>query len=245
MTGIALFATILYIPLYQQIARGYSPTKSGLLIIPLVAGMMVASITSGRIITKYGRYKLFPIIGTVLLGTGIWLFSHVGLTTSQTSLSIWMVIIGLGLGSFLQVPTLAVQNAINPKQMGTATSATSFFRSIGSALGGAIFGSILIARLNIYLKQLLPHSVSNSRSLNAKALESGNNFLKTLPPSIRHDILAAYVHSFHDMFLIGVPFVAAAFITALILRETPLRGAPGSLPSKEVLDIESHSPIEI
>lgn len=245
LTGIAMFATILYIPLYQQVDRGYSPTKSGLLLIPLVIGMMGASIASGRIITKWGRYKLFPIIGTILLGLGIWLFSHVTLTTSQANLSWWMVIIGLGLGSFMQVPTLAVQNAVDIKEMGTATSTTTFFRSIGSALGGAIFGSILIARLTFHLKQILPSASGSSHALSTSALESSNSALLSLPHAIQHDILLSYARSFHDMFLLGLPFVGAAFITALVLRETPLRTSHGPLPAEEVADIKSHSPIEL
>ena len=245
LTGIAMFATILYIPMYQQVARGYSPTKSGLLMIPMVIGMMGGSIASGRIITKWGKYKIFPIIGTLLLAIGIWLFTHVGLTTSQWTLSWWMIIIGLGLGTFMQVPTLAVQNAVDIKQMGTATSTTTFFRSIGSALGGAIFGSILISRLTFHLKQLLPANASHSSALSTSNLESSNSVLASLPSSIKHDVLLSYVRSFHDMFLIGLPFVAAAFITALALRDAPLRTSHGPLPSEEVEDIKSHSPIEI
>ncbi len=245
LTGIALFATILYIPMYQQVARGYSPTKSGLLMIPMVIGMMFASITSGRIITKTGRYKLFPIIGAVLLGIGIWLFSHVSLTTSQLSLSLWMVIIGMGLGSLMQVPTLAVQNAVEFKRMGTATSTTTFFRSIGSALGGAIFGSILISRLTSYLSKTLPVAATQSARFSTSALESSNQTLTNLPPAIKHDLLTAYVNSFHDMFLIGLPFIGAALITAFFLRETPLRTSHGPIPAEDVNNLQSHSPIEL
>lgn len=245
LTGLAMFATILYIPMYQQVARGYSPTKSGLLMIPMVVGMMTASITSGRLITKFGKYKLFPIIGTVLLGSGIWLFSHVGLTTSQWTLSWWMLVIGLGLGSFMQVPTLAVQNAVAREQLGTATAATTFFRSIGSALGGAIFGSILISRLTHHLSQLLPSRATTHTGLSTSNLESSTSFLAELPAAIRHDILQAYVSSFHDMFLIGLPFVGAAFVTALLLRETPLRTSHDQLPSAASDDLKAHSPIEL
>ncbi len=245
LTGIAMFATILYIPMYQQVVRGYSPTKSGLLLIPMVVGMMGGSIISGRIITKSGKYKLFPIIGTLLLGIGIWLFSHVSLTTGQWTLSWWMIIIGTGLGCFMQVPTLAVQNAVGMQQMGTATSATTFFRSIGSAFGGAIFGTILISRLTANIKLLLPSGMVHSAALSISGLVNGNISLANQPPSIRHDIFLAYVRSFHDMFLIGLPFVVAAFVIALALRETPLRTSHGPLPAELVDNIQSHSPVEI
>jgi EmrB/QacA subfamily drug resistance transporter len=241
LAGIAMFASILYIPMYQQIARGYSPTKSGLLMIPLVIGMLTASITSGRLITKWGHYRPFPIIGTVLLGIGIWLFSHVTLTTGQLELSLWMVVIGLGLGSFMQVATLAVQNSVKREELGVATSSTTFFRSIGSALGGAIFGTILISRLTHYLVETMP--AGSASGFGGKISQLGAAQLDRLTTPIRHDILLAYIHSFHDMFLLGLPFVAAAFIAALFLREAPLRTS--HLPSEESSDIGSHSPVEL
>jgi EmrB/QacA subfamily drug resistance transporter len=220
ITGIAMFATILYIPLYQQIVRGDSPTKSGLLMLPLVVGMFTASLTSGRLITKWGRYRIFPIMGTLFLGVGLWLFSHLGITTNIWILSGWMVVIGLGLGQLFQVPTLAVQNSVERKNLGTATSTVAFSRSIGSALGGAIFGTILISRLDYHLKEILPSSLVGHV---ASGLSSGLSQIAQLPANIKHDVLTGYVYAFHDMFLIGSPFVVIAFIVALFLRETPLR----------------------
>ena len=220
ITGIAMFASILYIPLYQQVVRGLSPTKSGLLMLPMVVGMFLASMGSGLLITKFGRYRIFPIIGTVALAVGLWLFSHLGLTTSYVTLSLWMAVIGLGLGQLFQVPTLAVQNSTDRDNMGTATSTVSFFRSIGSALGGAIFGTILISRLTQHLKETLPGQVGQHVT---SGLSGGLQQLERLPATIKHDVLAAYVLSFRDMFLIAIPFVLAAFVVALFLRETPLR----------------------
>jgi len=243
LTGIAMFASILYIPQYQQVVRGYSPTKSGLLMLPLVAGMLVASITSGRLITKFGRYKAFPLIGTLLLTLGMWLFSHVSLTTSQVELSIWMAVLGLGLGSFMQVATLAVQNSVKREQLGTATSSTTFFRSIGSSLGGAIFGTVLISRLTHHLSQNLPAAASQHLSSSSIAA-NGTAGLQHVPPAIQHDILLSFVNSFHDMFLIGIPFALGAFVVALFLRETPLRGSHPT-PSEHSDDVVSHSPVEL
>lgn len=220
VTGLAMFATIIYIPLYQQVVRGYSPTKSGLLMLPMVVGMMTASLGSGQLITKLGRYRIFPIIGTLVLALGLWLFSHLGLTTGYVELSLWMVVIGLGLGQLFQVPSLATQNSVEFKNMGAATSAVSFARSVGGALGGAIFGTILIARLKTHLGAILPANVANHVSGN---LNAGTSQLTGLPGWLRHDLLTAYVHAFHDMFMISIPFVLAAFIIALFLREAPLR----------------------
>lgn len=219
-TGIAMFATILYIPLYQQIVRGDSPTKSGFMMLPMVAGMFVASMTSGILITKFGRYRIFPIMGTLFLIVGLWLFSHLGINTNIWVLSGWMAIIGLGLGQLFQVPTLAVQNSVERKNMGTATSTVSFSRSIGSALGGAIFGTILITRLTGHLHEVLPAKVATHVS---GGLSGGFSQLAHLSPTLRYDVLISYVKSFHDMFLIAIPFVVVALIVALRLREAPLR----------------------
>lgn len=239
LTGITMFASILYIPQYQQIVRGYSPTESGLLMIPLVAGLLTASIISGRLISKFGKYKPFPIFGTLMLAFGMWLFSHVSLTTSNWTLSAWMVVLGLGLGSFMQVATLAVQNSVKRKELGTATSSTTFFRTMGSSLGGAIFGTILISRLTQHLAPVL----SKMPNVSVESItEGGTAQLQNLPAYLQSDILTAYVNSFQDMFLIGIPFALAAFVVALFLREAPLRS---SHVSEDVEDIQSHSPMEL
>lgn len=225
LAGLALFAAILFIPEYQQIVRGYSPIKSGLLLLPLVFGMLGMLITSGRLITKFGHYKIFPIIGTFVTGLGIWLFSHLSIHTSQVTLSIWMIILGAGIGSFMQVMTLAVQNTVPREELGVSTATATFFRSMGSSLGGAIFGAILVNRLLFHLKQLLPPSSGGHVVINASQIENGiapTSFSK-LPPSVAHDVLQSFVLSFHDMFLLALPFVAIAFVFALMLKEIPLR----------------------
>lgn len=230
LAGITMFAAILYIPEYQQIVRGYSPTKSGLLMLPLILGLLVASITSGRLTTKLGRYKIFPIIGTLVMAVGLWLFSHVTLATSQLTLAIWMAVIGIGLGTFMQIMTLAVQNAVDRQQLGTATSAATFFRSLGSSFGGAIFGSILTSRLTHHLSQLSANS-GGGPAPSIKAIQSGTAGLHNLPPAVVHKVAQAFVLSFHDMFLLTIPVALLTFVAALFLKEVPLRGstAPQSL----------------
>jgi len=225
LSGIAMFAAILFIPEYQQLVRGYSATKSGLLLLPLVLGMLVALITSGRLITKWGRYRIFPIVGTLITAFGLFLFSRLTLETSQLQLSIWMLILGLGIGSFMQVMTLAVQNSVPRSELGVATASATFFRSMGSALGGAIFGSILTNRLAYHLQQLLPHVSSQSANF-AKNIQTGatSAIINKLPPSISHDIYQAFVLAFRDMFLLAIPVILLAFVVALFLREIPLRG---------------------
>ncbi len=233
LAGMAMFATILYIPLYQQIVRGDSPTKSGLLMLPLILGLLVASIVSGRLISKTGHYRPFPIIGTLLMALGMFMFSHITLTTSHIMMSFWMLVIGAGIGSFMQVATLAVQNSTPRENLGTATSTVTFFRSIGSALGGAIFGTILTVRLSHHLQQLIPQAAGNLKG----NLSGGAAALAHLPEAVRHDVLLAYTSSFHDMFLIGIPLALAAFVVALFLRETPLRDSTKSMADGEGLKV--------
>lgn len=230
LAGVAMFASILYIPLYQQVVRGFSPTKSGLLMLPLVLGLLLASIISGRLISRIGRYKMFPIIGTLLLSLGLWLFSHLTLTTSEVVLGSWMFIVGAGLGSFMQVMTLAIQNSVDRLEMGTATSSATFFRSLGSSFGGAIFGSILISRLAKHLTELSVQSTGAAK-INISSIQSGAG-LQNLPPGVAHNVLEAFVRSFHDMFLLAIPFALLAFIVALFLRETPLRSTQTPVSSE-------------
>jgi EmrB/QacA subfamily drug resistance transporter len=240
LTGIAMFASILYIPYYQQIVRGNSPTESGLLMLPLVFGMFGASMVSGRLVSKFGHYRPFPIIGTALLTVGVWLFSHLGLTTSHVTLSLWMLVIGLGLGQLMQIPTLAVQNSVPRKQMGTATASVTFFRSIGAALGGAIFGTLLTSRFTHHLNALLPQASGLAKS----GLQTGTSQLSNAPDFVRHDVLTAFVMSFHDMFILAIPFTVAAFLVALILREAPLRSSTRETVEAENLEFDRRQATE-
>ena len=215
LSGVAMFASILYIPQYQQVVRGNSPTESGLLMMPLVFGILTASIISGRLISKTGKYRIYPIIGTLLMALGLWLFSHLTLDTSHVVLSLWMLCIGGGLGLFMQVSLLAAQNAVPPADLGTGTSAVTFFRGIGGSLGGALFGSILVSRLTHYVQEAIP----NAPSVGNTAATSG---VANLPPEVQHTVLLAFVNSFHDMFLLAIPFALAAFVVALFLKDAPV-----------------------
>ena len=220
LSGIVMFAAILYIPEYQQIVRGYSPIKSGLMTIPLVIGLFTASLVSGRLISRYGKYRPYPIIGSLVLILGLWLFSHLSLNTSEIALSIWMIVLGGGVGFLLQVPILAVQNSVPFKQMGAGTSTATFARSIGSSFGGAIFGTILLTGLRSNLAKLLPHA---KIAFNASALAGGIGSLAGIPPVFQHDILQAFVSAFHNLFIYSLPLAGVLLIVAFLLKEAPLR----------------------
>ena len=222
LSGLILLGTIIFLPEYQQIVRGYSPTESGLLLLPLVGGLFFASLTSGRLITRFGKYKLFPIFGTLVICLGLYLFSQIKLDTSEFTLSIWMIITGIGIGSFMQVMTLAAQNAVDRTDLGTATAIITFFRSIGSSIGTAIFGIILTTTFTTHLTKIFAGSHFNiAQSINN--ITAGNYNLSTLPATIRIPILSALTLSFRDIFLVAIPFAAVAFFIALLLKETPLK----------------------
>lgn len=232
ISGAAMFGVMTFIPEYQQIVRGYSAMKSGLLMLPMIAGMMSAMIPSGRIISKTGKYRLFPIFGTAITAFGIWLFSHISLTTSQLMMSVWMLVLGFGVGLYMQVMTLAVQNSIDRKDMGAATSVVTFFRSMGASFGTALFGALLTARLTHYLLQYLPTSATSH--LSTKSLQQSTSGLSKLPPSLVHDVMNAFAHAFSDVFLIAVPLAVVAFALSFMLREAPLKTS-----TREVAEGES------
>jgi MFS family permease len=215
-----MFGALIFLPEYQQFVRGDSATKSGLMLLPLVIGLMTASLTSGRLISKFGKYRVLPIFGTAVITFAFWLFSHIAVDTGRVALGIWMVILGVGIGSVMPVLTLAVQNAIERKNLGTATSSVVFFRSIGSSLGAAIFGTILANRLTHHIVQSVP---GNAGAAAANSLKGSAAGLQHLPADVLHPVLISFAQSFHDVFLFGLPFAAAAFVASLFLKESPLK----------------------
>src|SRR3954463_6274570 len=168
LVGFAMFGAIIFLPLYLQTVGHASATNSGLMILPLMVGLMVTSIVSGRIITRTGRYKVFPVTGTAMMAIGLYLLSTMGLGTSGVESSIYMLILGAGMGMIIQVMVLAVQNSVEHKDMGTATGVEVFARSMGSSFGVAVYGAILNNRLAHYLPKLLPGD--QARGLNLKTL---------------------------------------------------------------------------
>jgi MFS family permease len=233
LSGLMMFAAFIYLPEYQQLVHGYSATKSGMLMLPLVLGLIIAMTISGRLIVKTGKYRALPLAGTLIAAVGLWLFTHVGVATSQWDISIWMVVLGVGIGSYMQVMTLAVQNSIDRSDMGTATSVSTFFRSMGSSFGVAIFGAILTSRLNAHLKQLLPASAKN---ITANTLQLSHAQLRAMQPDVAHAILEAFARAFHDVFIWTIPFALATFVVALFLRETPLKTSTKDMAEGEVLE---------
>ena len=222
LVGFAMFGAIIFLPLYLQTVGGASATNSGLLILPLMAGVMITSIWSGQLITKTGRYKIFPIVGTITMAVGLYLLSTMTLGTSRLLSSIYMVVVGAGMGLIIQVMVIAVQNAVEHRDLGTATGAETFMRSIGGAFGVAVSGAILTNRLGYWLPRVLPAGAAKVVQ-SASTLAASPEAVAKLPPQVKHSVLVALAHSIHTVFLLSVPLSLLAFAVCWFLRENPLR----------------------
>jgi EmrB/QacA subfamily drug resistance transporter len=234
LVGAIMFGAIIFLPEYQQLIRGDSPIKSGLMLMPLILGVVTASLTAGRLTSKLGRYRMFPIIGSILFIISLWLFSHIGVNTSRLVLGVWMVLLGIGVGQIMPILTLAVQNAVERKDLGTATSSVVFFRSIGSALGAAVFGAVLINRLTHYVLQSLPVSAGKQVVAGIKQSLTGT---AGLPHADTTVILASFAHAFRDVFMVGLPLAVATLIVALFLKEAPLKTSTKEIAEGQGLEI--------
>jgi EmrB/QacA subfamily drug resistance transporter len=226
LIGLAMFGAVIYIPEYLQVVKGDSATTSGLLLIPVTIGIVVTSTASGQVISRTGRYKAFPVAGSATFTVGFWLLSHLGAHTPTWQSSLSMLVIGLGIGMVMQVIVLAVQNAVPYPDLGTATAALTFGRTIGGAFGTALFGAILTNRLAHYIPLLLPGPVASRFS--AGRVTGSPAALRQLPPGVHQGLVAAFVHGFHAVFLYAVPFAGLCFLAALALPERPLRQAPAA-----------------
>jgi EmrB/QacA subfamily drug resistance transporter len=228
LAGVAMFGSMLYIPLYLQVVKGQSPTVSGLAMLPAVAGIFSSSISSGQLMTRNGRYKIYPILGAAVLTLAQYLMSTLHSDTSMWQIGLYEYLFGLGLGFTMQTITTAVQNSVDFRDMGTATSATTFFRQMGGVLGAAIFGAILADRLTHYVTQALPAEVMSR--IPPGAIENVE-FIKTLPPDAQAPIIESYVQALQDVFLAGVPVTIVALVVAFFIKELPLASRKDATPT--------------
>jgi EmrB/QacA subfamily drug resistance transporter len=230
--GMTLFGAIVFIPLYLQLVYGASATGSGLRLLPLMAGLLTAAILSGRWISRVGRYKAFPIAGTATLVVGMFLLSRLTVGTAPWLASVYMLVLGVGIGLVMQVLVLVVQNDVRPKDIGVATSTATFFRSVGGAFGVAIFGAIFASRLADQL-QLLPHAVTARLG---GGVHLNPEQARHLPPTVHEDFLHAFAHSLHGVFLFGTVLAVVPFVLSWFLKEVPLRDTLS--PAGELATVE-------
>ena len=221
LVGLAMFSAIIFLPLFLQTVGHASATNSGLLILPLMVGLMGTTIVSGWLISRTGRYKVFPLGGTALTAVGLYLLSTMDTGTTRLQSSAYMVLLGLGLGCIVQVMVIAVQNAVSQEDLGTATAVETFSRSMGAAFGVALFGAVLNNRLTYYLERLLPAGAA--LHADPRTLANSPAAIARLPTPTRDAVIESLARSIHVCFLVGVPLVIAAFIVTWFLKETPLR----------------------
>ena len=228
--GAGMFGAIVMLPLYFQVVKGYSATSAGLKLIPLMLGIVSTSIVSGKLISKHGHYKRFPIMGTAIMTIGILLMTRLQIDTPYWQISIYAILVGAGLGLSMQTIVIALQNSVEFRDMGVATSSNTFFRSLGSVFGTAIFGSILTNRVVHYmasgfadLRKTNPSALAGFDQTKLGSLTTNTAVLKTFPPIIKNTALEAFVSSFHVVFYAAAPVTLLGLVLALMLRETPLR----------------------
>ena len=223
LIGCGMFGGIIFLPLFLQIVTGASATNSGLLMLPLMGGLMTASITSGWIISRTGRYKVWPVTGMAVATTGMFLLSLMDPDTTRLESSLSMLVLGLGLGMVMQVLVLAVQNAVPYADLGVATGAATFFRSMGGLFGVAVFGAILSRRMAAELPRLVPAAAIAQVGGRTSQLLSSPAQIRLLPPEIMNGIIEALSRSIHSVFLWAIPLLLAGFALSWFLDEIPLR----------------------
>ncbi|QKW33801.1 DHA2 family efflux MFS transporter permease subunit [Actinomadura sp. NAK00032] len=218
--GFAMFGALTFLPIFLQVVHGVSPTLSGVYLLPMMLGMLVSSIGSGQLITHFGRYKIYPVVGTPLIALALWLCSGLSENSSTLSMSLRFALLGFGLGLVLQVLVIAVQNAVSYQDLGSATSGVTFFRQIGGSFGVAVFGSIFSNQLATHvgdLARVLPPGFDPA------AVQGNPQLLDRFPGEVKQAVLHAYAQSIDSVFLWAVPVAAAAFVLTWFLREVPLR----------------------
>ncbi|GAB3154336.1 MDR family MFS transporter [Microbispora hainanensis] len=217
LAGLAMFGGMIFLPVYLQAVQGMSPTVSGLALLPAVFGIFSTSITSGQIMSRTGRYKIFPILGGAVLLVAMWLLSTIKVDTPYWQVAVYAYLFGAGLGFTMQTIVTAIQNAVERADMGVATSSATFFRMMGAAIGTAIMGAVLTNRLTHYL------TVEFGGRMPPGRVDANNvQAIQQLPQPVKDHVLVAFTNAIDDVFLASLPFVALALVVAFFLKEIPL-----------------------
>jgi len=227
LTTLAFFAVIVFMPVFLQVVTGASATESGLLLLPLLLAATTSTAVSGRVISRTGRYKVFPACGLALMAVGLALLSRMSAGTSQATASALLVVFGLGFGMVSQVLTVAIQNAVDRRDLGIATASANLFRSLGGSVGVAIFGAIFAARLDVWLPRALP---SGAGPVDADRLQASPDSLAAMPAALQDGVGVAVAHALQTVFLVAAPVAALGLLVVLFLEEVPLRGPARPAP---------------
>ncbi|MFG2131633.1 DHA2 family efflux MFS transporter permease subunit [Streptomyces sp. NPDC048751] len=240
IVGFAMFGAMTYLPTFLQVVQGVSPTMSGVHMLPMVLGLLLSSTGSGQVVSRTGRWKVFPVVGTGVTAVGLLLLHRLDEGSSTAEMSAYFFVFGLGLGLVMQVLVLIVQNAVSYEDLGVATSGATFFRSIGASFGVAIFGTVFASRLGDKLTDAF-RGAQLPPGASADSLEADPRGIAALPPALRPEALHAYASAITDVFLYAAPVALLAFALAWFLKEEPLRG---SVTAPDVTETLASNPVE-
>ncbi|MER6828720.1 MDR family MFS transporter [Streptosporangium sp. NPDC000563] len=231
LVGAAMFGALMFLPQYLQIVKGMSPTGSGLMTLPLVLGLLTASILTGRLVSRTGRWKIFPVVGMLLVALGLFLLSRLHVDSSLVIVGIDNAVLGIGLGASMQILILAAQNAVSRANLASATSGVAFFRSLGGAVGVAAFGAILSNRLTAELVSLAKAAHLPLSGGGAVPSLGSPEAIHNLPAPVLEIILEAFTRAMSAVFVVGVPIAVLASLAVLMIKEIPLRSARTPAPA--------------
>jgi EmrB/QacA subfamily drug resistance transporter len=218
--GLALFGALTFLPLYQQTVQGATPTVSGLLLTPMMVSSAVISVVAGLVVSKTGKYRLFPIVGGAVMAVGMWLLTTLSVSTSRLDLGLYFVILGLGMGCLMQMVSLIAQNSVEVRDIGVATSARMFFQQMGGSLGVAAFGAVFATKLNSFM-------ASASGGAGSTFHVSGTfdpATISSFPHAVQEIIFRAVTHGVDAVFYAVLPASIVVFVLALFIKQVPLRG---------------------
>jgi MFS family permease len=225
LTTLSFFAVVVFAPLFLQVVTGASATRSGLLLLALLLSGTVSTALAGRLMTRTGRYKPFPVVGLGVMAVGLLLLSTMDTHTSQVTAALFLAVVGLGFGLVSQILTVALQNAVDRRDIGIATASANLFRALGGAVGVAIFGAILASRLDVWLARELP---AGAARIDASSLQASPESLRQLDPGVQAGVADALAHALHTVFLVGAPIAGLGLLVVLALEEIPLSRAGGA-----------------
>ena len=229
LLGLAMFGALTFLPIYQQTVQHLSATGSGLMLIPMMLGATVTSLIAGQVTTRTGRYKALPIIGSAIMAAGMFLLTGLGVNTTLLTSGFFFVVLGIGMGFLMQTTTLIVQNSVDPRDMGVASSSRTFFQQIGGSIGVSMFGAIFARRLTEAMTARLP-----GVHLNASGGQLDPVTVQRLPMAVRGDVFFAISHAVDGVFIWAAPSAVLVFALAWFIKEVPLRGrAPSNAPTGE------------
>ncbi|MDE0545221.1 MDR family MFS transporter [Microbacterium sp. C7(2022)] len=244
LLGIGMFAAIGFVPTFLQMASGTSAAASGLLMLPMMVGLMGTSIMSGLLITKTGRYRVYPIVGTLVTGAAIVMMTSLTAATPIWLICVFLFIFGAGLGLIMQVVVLVVQNAVPVADLGSATSTNNYFREVGAALGTAVFGTLFTTRLSENLMDVFASAGADPSAAAEATATIDPQTLSQLPETVQDGIVNAYADALAPVFWYILPFIAAAFLLALFLKQIPLSDVAGLVARGEAIGGEEAERIE-